>query len=152
MSADTCRYCDCQEFAPCEGGCAWANEDRTICSSCQAAVDIASELVKILGAVATNPKAGIRLATAKWELLPLAQQRLLVMTTRATVEGIREALLEGLGTDAVAAGVELNVIGDFLLERCPDQVGEEDSVSAVVLRLLDPHVGSRIVLPDGARA
>jgi len=147
MSAGTCKFCLCTERRPCDGGCAWVNPDQDICTQCQAAVDIATELVQILGVVAANPKAGLRLATPRWEALTLDQQRVLVMTCRATVDGIRQALVEAMSADAVEAAIEINTITGFLLEKCGDQVGEDDSVSDVVLRLLSPHVGSRIVVP-----
>jgi hypothetical protein len=51
--------------------------------------------------------------------------------------------------EAAEAVIELNVISGFLLERCPDKLGPEDTASDVVIRLLEPHVGSRIVLPGG---
>lgn len=149
LTRGTCVYCACTEAQACEGGCAWADATESICSSCAVAAAIAGELVAILGAIATNPKAGIRLATAKWDALPLAQQRVLVMTCRATIDGLRIALKDEMGLDADCAGVELSLITGFLLERCPDAIGPEDSASDVVIRLLEPHIGSRIVLPDG---
>lgn len=149
MSADTCKYCGCQEFSPCEGGCAWADENKNLCTVCAHAAQLAGELVVILGAVAANPRLGIRLATAKWEALTLEQQRQLVMTMRATVDGIRSAIFDAIADDQITAAVELNVITEFLLEKCPDQVGDEDSVSDVVMRLIEPHIGSRVVIPGG---
>jgi hypothetical protein len=147
MSPVACLYCGCTEHAPCDGGCAWANAEETICTVCQAAVDIAAELVTILGVVAANPKAGLRIHSAKWTALTVDQQRVLVMTTRATIDGIRAALLESIAEDAVAAALELNVITGWLLEKAPEAIGVEDTASDVVIRLLAPHVGSRIVLP-----
>lgn len=149
LERGTCRYCACQDATPCEGGCAWADADETLCSVCAEAARITSELVQILGIVATNPKAAIRLSAARWELLSLEQQRVLVMTCRATIEGIRLALIDALGEEAVAAGVELNIISGFLLEKFQEQVTEDDTTSSAVLRLLEPHIGSRIVLPAG---
>lgn len=150
MSADTCKFCDCTEAFPCEGGCAWSDDARTVCTICAESARIAGELVAILGVVAANPKAGIRLATAKWELLPLEQQRLLVGTCRATIDGIRQALIDALAEDAIAAGVELNIISGFLLEKFADQVTDTDTTSSAVIRLLEPHIGSRIIMPAGA--
>lgn len=152
MTTGICTHCSCTEHNPCSGGCAWTDDDRTVCTQCAAAVDIASELVKILGAVAAHPKAGIRLATARWELLPPEQQRTLVMTMRATVDGIRQALLDQLTEEAVVAAIEFNAIQGFLLERCPHELErDEERLSDVVMRLLDPHVGGRIVMPGGVR-
>lgn len=35
MSLDSrCRVCDCSEECACEGGCAWADEDETVCTRC----------------------------------------------------------------------------------------------------------------------
>lgn len=148
-AAGTCRYCRCTEEQACDGGCGWSDDAQTICTLCAESARIAAELVAILGVVATHPKAGIRLATAKWDLLPLEQQLVLVMTCRATIEGIRAAILEALGEDAVAAGVELNIITGFLLEQFPDKVTDADTASSAVMRLLQPHIGSRIVMPSG---
>jgi hypothetical protein len=146
-----CRFCACTEAEACDGGCSWADDAQTICSTCQAAAEIAGELVSILGIVATSPGLSLRIATPKWERLTLDQQRVLVMTCRATVDGIRQALLEAMSADAVEAGIELNIISGFLLEKCSDQIAEDDTPSQAVIRLLSPHIGSRIVLPDGAR-
>lgn len=29
-----CRFCRCTHFSPCPEGCAWANRDQTVCTSC----------------------------------------------------------------------------------------------------------------------
>ena len=29
-----CRVCGCTEENACEGGCAWANEEKTLCTAC----------------------------------------------------------------------------------------------------------------------
>lgn len=34
---EVCRSCGCTNFAACEGGCWWVEDD--LCSSCQVAVD-----------------------------------------------------------------------------------------------------------------
>ena len=33
--AGVCRVCGCTEDSPCPGGCAWADKERTICTTCQ---------------------------------------------------------------------------------------------------------------------
>lgn len=150
MTSGTCRFCSCQEHTPCEGGCSWADDARTICTQCEYAAAVARELVKILGVLATNPKAAIRLTTAKWELLEHASQQALVMTVRATVEGIRGAVAEMMTADAIDAVVELNAIAGFMFEHCPEELaGEGEQLSDVVRRLLTPHVGKRVVLAGG---
>lgn len=145
MSA--CTWCGCTEDQACEGGCGWADDAHTICSACAGPREIAIELVKILGAVVTNPKAGMRAAAGTWDELTTEQQHMLVETCRATVEGIRLACLGAVELQAQEAVIEFNAITTFLLEKCPDQVGDDDTLSQVVVRLLEPHVGSRIILP-----
>lgn len=44
MSAGTCRICGCTDDRACEGGCSWANEGHTICSTCQDASLLAMSL------------------------------------------------------------------------------------------------------------
>lgn len=34
MPAGICSDCGCTEEKPCEGGCSWTNETRTLCSRC----------------------------------------------------------------------------------------------------------------------
>lgn len=48
-----CVGCGCTECAPCDGGCSWADEDRTLCSVCasQQLTDAAIELGKALAAL-----------------------------------------------------------------------------------------------------
>lgn len=155
ITLGVCRFCGCSETQPCDGGCSWSGDDQTLCSSCAAAVDLASDFVRILGVVTATPKAGLHRITATWSALSLAQQQLLVMTCRATTDAIQQALLEALDVipdDAVTASIELSILTRFLLDRLPQAIGEDESVSEVVIRLLEPHIGSRIVLPYGSPA
>jgi hypothetical protein len=147
----TCIYCGCSEAEACEGGCAWADETQTVCSICASAAQTAAELVKILGVVLTK-HVGATVAFAEWDQFATEQQRLLVMTCRATVDAIRDGLLQALGEDAVEAQMEVAVLARFLLARCPEELQEEnEGLSDVVIRLLEPHIGSRIVLPGAGR-
>lgn len=152
----TCMYCGCDDAHACEGGCSWADDDqqRAICSQCWCAEDVALKLVEVLGllAVANGRRPPIvSLERKSWTELEFTQQQLLVMTSRAVVDALRAQLLEGLEEDAAIAELELTTIAKFLLEKCPDQVDGEPSLSAVVIKLLEPHVGARIVLPGGVR-
>jgi hypothetical protein len=147
MTAGVCRYCRCTEAQACDGGCSWADASETICSRCQAALEIAGELVSILGVIEANPKSGLRLTHGSWDALIPDQQRLLVLACRTMVDGLSAAILEGFNLEAMDAGIELNIISNFLLEQCPEQLTEDEAVSQVVVRLLQPHLGNRIVLP-----
>lgn len=146
-----CQYCRCTEAQACDGGCAWANPEETICTLCASAAETASELVRVLGAVVDQAKVGMSLAFLVWEQLTLEQQRVMVMTCRATVDAIRQALLETMAEEVLEANAEITLIANFLTEKCRPQLDEEETVSANVIRLLEPHVGSRIVLPAGLR-
>lgn len=145
MIAGTCKFCGCQENAPCEFGCGWADDDQTLCTQCEYSATVARELVKILGIINT-PKAALRISTARFELLDHESQRVLVMTIRATVEGIRTSVAEVLTTDAVEAVVEMNAIAGAVLEFCPTELGEDDQLSDVVRRVLERHAEKRIHL------
>lgn len=147
LAAGTCRFCGCTDAEACDDGCRWVDTGQTTCSICHFAAGLAGELVAILGVVAAHPTAGIRLSTTTWQELPLEQQRVLVMTCRGVVEGIRDVLLETVRDEGVEAAIELSTIGRFLVERCPEAVAGDTSMSEVVIRLLEPHIGSRIVLP-----
>jgi hypothetical protein len=147
MTPDTCRFCSCSNETPCAGGCAWTDETRTVCSQCQAAVDVAEKLIAVLGQVITRQMPKRRLALPTWADLELPEQQLLVMACRATVDAIQEALLEGMTVDAVSAGIELNALEGYLLERYPEELQTDEPTSAIVMRLLEPHVGARIVVP-----
>jgi uncharacterized protein with PhoU and TrkA domain len=146
-----CRYCSCRDETPCEGGCAWVDADQTLCSVCFAAAEIAEHVVTVLGRVLTMKQHLKQTGSVavSWDELEVKDRRLLVMACRATVEAIREGLAVAIGADAVAATVELTTITDFLLDTCPEQVdlAADESVSAIVMRLLEPHVGHRIVVP-----
>lgn len=142
-----CTFCGCSDTNGCEGGCAWANEDHTLCSYCAAAIQIAQRLVEIFGKVAPRARPPIALPAPSWDDLILDQQQLLVMACRRTVEAFKESLLEEMTADGIGAMLELHRIGDFLAASCPEEIREDETRSEAVARLLGPHVGSRIVLP-----
>lgn len=74
------------------------------------------------------------------------------MACRRIAEATREALIDELSEDAVGAIVAVNSLAQFLTERCPQGLTADEPIPDVVIRLLTPHVGSRIVLPGaGAR-
>ena|ERR1051325_7828921 len=149
--AGTCRYCSCTDEEACDGGCSWADESRSICSTCAVTLDIAKHLVTVFGAVVASPKAKLQTSVeARWEALTDEQQKVLVFSCRGVMEAIRDGLRAGLDDDALANRQEIETIADFLLEHadaCDN--GTDESISAIVIRLLTPHVGSRIVLAGG---
>lgn len=136
--AGTCRICGCTDEAACEGGCSWADAAQTLCSLCLEAALIATQFVDVIGAVMATRK-----LPPTWKALSAAQQQLLVMTCRATAEAIQEGLQEGFDSGPAQ---ELAAIVEFLQSHqvtAPDA----ESISATVIRLLQPHIGSRIILP-----
>lgn len=148
---NTCVYCGCSEAQACDGGCSWSNPEQTICTLCASAAETAAELVRVLGAVVDQAKVGMSLAFLVWEQLTLEQQKVMVLTCRAVVDTVRVGILEAIGEEAQIAVGELHLLTQFVLEKCPDQIRDEDALSDVVIRLLEPHVGSRITLPPGVR-
>jgi hypothetical protein len=146
----TCRYCTCTDDRACEGGCSWADDAHTVCSHCQAAKEIAEKVVEVLGHLTVLRHLKTARAPAEgvtWTDLDTKSQRLLVIACRGTVEGYRDAIVSTMTEDAVTAIHELNVILDFLEASCPAaDLRDEESVADTVIRLLAPHVGSRIVV------
>lgn len=147
--AATCKYCTCTDERGCEAGCSWSNPERTICSLCAIALEVAQRFVEILGKVAPRARPPIPFVPITWDQLTPEHQQLLVMACRRTADAFREAMLEELTDDAIAAIQEMNTIAKFLIEKCPDQVRDEETTDAIVIRLLAPHVGNRIVAPAG---
>jgi hypothetical protein len=148
MKAGTCRFCSCIETRPCDGGCAWTDDTRTLCTACLAAATIAMELVRILGIVSATPKADVHLTKAgSWDGITLEQQRGLVLACRTYLAGVNQVLETELGEQARDNAEELDVIASFMLDKCPDELTREgEPLSAIVVRLLTPHVGKRVVL------
>jgi hypothetical protein len=96
MAAGTCKYCGCTDDAACEGGCRWTDASKTVCSTCAVVVDVVQQLVEMFGVVVKTPKAKLAARTApRWDALTPENQQLLVMSSHAIVEGMREALLIG---------------------------------------------------------
>jgi len=149
VTPGTCRFCGCQEADPCEGGCAWTDETRTLCTACVPAEAFIRDFIPILGAVERNAKAPVRVVIDRWDALTLKSQRVLVMVTRAMMDVLRDALLDDITDETIRAGAELNAISGYLMEHCRDEMRPGDTLSGLVIRLLEPHVGNRIVLPGG---
>jgi hypothetical protein len=149
----TCVYCGCTETTPCEGGCAWADDSQTLCTVCLGAGAVAIELIAALGIVAAKPDAKLRLTKpSTFDALDIEAQRQIVGTCRRWLDAIQLHVAGELGERAIANGEELDVITAFLLEHCPEELARvpDQSLGQVVIRLLEPQVGRRIVLP-GAR-
>jgi hypothetical protein len=145
--AGTCMFCVCTDDASCEGGCCWANDDHTVCSLCAAALTLAELAFTIVGQVGPRARPPIPLEAITWDALTFEQQQLLVMACRRTVESQQETLIEILGEDAVAMATDAGILTDFLEQHFPGAVVDDDEpLSAVVIRLLTPHVEKRIVL------
>lgn len=149
MTPGTCRFCSCQEDTPCSGGCAWTDDTRTLCTVCLSAATVAMQLVKILGAVERNPHAPVRIVCKRWDDLTLASQQVLVMVCRAYLEAVQQHLKEEQTEEAVEAFEEIRTVAAFFMERCPDELREGETFSATLIRLLEPHVGKRVVLAGG---
>jgi hypothetical protein len=149
VTAGTCRYCECTETAPCAGGCAWTDETLTLCTVCAEVVETARELVHVLHITAADAAAPLRVGVASFNTLTVAEQRTLVTICRALVDNVREGIAAAISEEAVEAIRQVDAIGAFLLQHCPDQVGDDDTAADVVLRILDRNLGSRLVLPGG---
>ena len=148
MMAGTCRYCTCTDADGCEGGCNWADPDRTICSTCFAAVEIVELVLEVFAAIGPRARPPIPLPVVAWDGLNGEQQQLLVMAFRRLVEAHRDTLRDELQEDAIAVATEFGIIGNFLEQHFPDEVTDEaEPLSAILIRILTPHVGARILTP-----
>ena len=140
MSAGTCRHCGCTAERPCDGGCAWTDDTRTLCSRCAFGEQVARVFLEAIQAV---PRPG---HIGPSDPLP----SVFVMTCRAVMEAVREEFLAAIGEEAASAAVELGQLAAFLYERFPTEMETADAadkrVVDVVVRLLEPR---RIVLPGG---
>lgn len=148
LASGSCRFCSCTETKPCEGGCAWTDDTRSLCTTCLGAVAILIEMVKALSIVASSPKAGLHQAVGSWHGLPLEQQRILVKTMRYWLDGVEKQVVAELGERARDNGEELDAIAGFILERDPELLASSEMpLAGVVIKLLEPHIGNRIVTP-----
>lgn len=152
MAAGTCAYCGCDDEHGCTPiPCGWTDETRELCTTCKGAETIAEKIVEVFRRVAeAGSSRRLQLISAAWADLTFEHKQLLVMTCRATVEAVSESLLEGMEQDAVLATLELTAIGQFLMEKFPNDVSGNEPVSDIVFRLLAPSIGGRIVVPTSA--
>lgn len=149
MKGGECTFCACTERAPCAGGCAWTDETRTLCTACLEARGLAAQLLEIVVIAGKRSRPFLSFGgDVTWDTLAGDQAQLLVMAVRAVLERVQQALAE-LDDTAVAAIGECDRIHAFLLAHCPEQLRDETSLGEVVTRLLEPHVGSRIIVPRG---
>jgi hypothetical protein len=145
--AGICCYCGCSETNPCMYGCAWTDDTRTLCSACSDARDTARVLVEAAGVAIQLP---LKLVTTSFDALPLERQAALVKVARELVDGMRDGIALAMNEEAVAAVRDLDRLTGFVLEHVPEaEIGAEDTAVDVAIRLLQPHVGSRIVVPGG---
>lgn len=152
MIAGTCRYCVCTDAVGCEAGCSWTDDTQTLCSLCQDAEDLAQKVVDLFGRVGPMLRPPAALPAPAWADLIFEQQQVLVMAHRRIVEATRETLIEEVSEDAIGAMVACRSLAKFLTSHCPQHLEGDEPIEDVVIRLLEPHVGSRIVMPGSATA
>lgn len=150
MIAGTCQICGCTDDRACEGGCGWADDDHTICTVCFLAGEVAEQVVTVFAQLGPRMRPPAPLASPVWTDLTFEQQQLLIMALRRVAEALRDTMLEELTLEAVDAMNGVRLIRQFLAQHCPQHLHEDEPLEAVVVRLLEPHVGSRIVLPGSA--
>lgn len=147
----TCRYCECTDDKACEVGCAWADDAHTVCTVCQTAVTVAETFLTVFNEVRFRERPQ-RLADrdVTWAALTPHHQRVLVMCTRAVCESWVETNLAQISEEAMehlAAANELGIIATFLATKAPHELRAHETVSQMVTRLLEPHVGTGLILP-----
>lgn len=104
--------------------------------------------VRTIG-TAAREGAGVPLVTGEWAMLTFDQQHLLVMAARAVLDRTAEALQFQINEEVLYAARQVEMIAVFLAEHFRDELRPGESISTLVVRLLEPHVGARIVLPGG---
>lgn len=149
MTPGSCRFCQCTETAACEGGCSWADDARTVCSQCASAAAIADTFLLALARV---PVAEGHVPVARFSSFSVETQTALVTTCREVSASWVTATADALSDDAqdaLAAAAELDRIALYLATRARHELRDRESISGMVMRLLEPHVGSGLVLPPG---
>lgn len=143
----TCRICACSELAGCGAGCAWVDRTRTLCSQCLDAAQIAVACLDIMARVGPMLRPPAPLPVLAWEALPFEHQQVLVMACKRTAERAQDALNDEADDEAYAALIELQAVCAFLQDACPHELQDGDEPpSDLIIRLLKPHVGHRVVL------
>ena len=76
----TCKYCGCTEAQACQGGCAWIDDEQTICSACVR--QIAQEELVALSQreLLVNGAGTVQISLSLARLLLLAQAVVLAMS------------------------------------------------------------------------
>jgi hypothetical protein len=142
--AGSCRFCGCTEEAACPGGCAWTDDSQTLCSQCLTVVDVAIAFVDALGVVMTGPQALTRRRESAWAALSIEAQRQLVSALSTHLEDVYDEIAQSIMDEAF---LDSRTILEFLQARCPEQLDhDKEPLGQLVVRLLEPHVGSRLVL------
>lgn len=145
MAAGTCTFCNCTDATPCDGGCAWTDAAKTICSACARAQAIARGFVAIVARVASG-NLHAPLDAHLIDSYPAAGQQLLVMGLRALLERAPSEI-ELDGANVIA---EVSRLLEVLRDRYPDAVAraerERRSLADLVLALVEGH--GRLVLTD----
>lgn len=148
----TCQYCACTDDRGCEDGCSWMDDTHTLCSLCHGAQELAIRVLAIFGAVGPLLRPPVALPVPAWTDLTGDQQQVLVMAHRRTAEAMRDALMEGMTDEAIDAIVATRGLLQFLTTHCPQALRDDEPLELTVIRLLEPHVGRRIVIPNGVVA
>ena len=146
-----CKFCECTDEQACEVGCAWADAEHTVCTLCNTAVTVAGSFLTVFNEVRFRERPQ-RLADrdVTWSALSPHHQRVLVMVTRAVCESWVETNLLQLSEEAIenlAAANELGLIAELLATKAPHELREGETVSQMVTRLLEPHLGTGLILP-----
>jgi hypothetical protein len=146
--AGACRFCGCQEDTPCPGGCAWTDESQTLCTHCLTLVEVAITFVDALGVAMSGPRSLMRSQVSAWTALSIAAQRQIVAALHTHLEDTYDEIAQSIMDEAF---LDSRAITEFLDARCPEELEKDDTepLGAIVIRLLEPHVGSRLVLPGG---
>lgn len=144
-----CVYCLCTDTTPCQGGCSWVEDPagRAICSSCADSEDVAKKVVELFGGLGPRMRPPAELPSPAWADLTFDQQQLLVIAHKRLIEAACAEMADELNDQATGALVAVTNIVRFIHERAPQHLQGDEPIDDVVMTLLAPQLGSRIVLP-----
>lgn len=141
MTAGICWMCQCRDDDPCDGGCSWANAERTQCTQCEVAE-------KLVAAFFIGADRACGRPALEWQDRPDRERQHLTMLFR----GVAETWLTIRAEDVLLLAKEVGPLMETLAQRYPKAVEQacqrEASLQDLVIGLLD-HPERRVQIIGG---
>ena len=138
MEPGVCTVCECTEQNPCDGGCGWTDDTRTLCDACALADGFAR--------VVLAARAQFEAIAAEQPTLagPGRWRQVLAMTTRAFLERYEAQRYEARGERALIVCLERHFPAVVAAARV-----EGATPCEVAVQLLEQQTAARVVLATG---